>query len=138
LNEINIQPSRQSRTKVLAKKESNAIYKTIPKSWEWLTKNCAINAIGEVLPRFYIFKNERLRNNYIKFCKLNTCVVMQKKAWMTCFLFKELLFFFKWFIPSGMFLTNQHLLILDGHGSHVILEAIDQGQEVGLNMITLP
>ncbi len=100
--------------------------------------NCAINVIGEVLPRFYIFESERLKNDYIKFCKLNTCMAMQKKACMTCFLFKKFLFFFKWFIPNGMFLTNQHLLIQDGHGSHVILKAIDQAQEVGLNMITLP
>ncbi len=57
---------------------------------------------------------------------------------MTCFLFKKFLFFFKWFIPSGMSVTDQHLLILNGHGSHVILKAIDQAQEVGLNMITLP
>jgi hypothetical protein len=100
LNETHIQTSRQSRTKNLAKKESNAIYRI----------NCAINATGEVLPGFYIFKSERLKNNYIKFCKLNTYMIMQKKAWMTCFLFKEFLFFFKWFIPNGMFLTNQHLL----------------------------
>jgi hypothetical protein len=135
LNETNIQASRQSRTKVLAKRESNAIYRNIPKSWEWITINCAINAVDEVLLRFYIFKKERLRNDSIKFCKLNTCIVMQKKAWMICFLFKEFLFFFKWFTPSGMFLTNQHLLILDGHG---FLEAIDQAQKVGLIMITLP
>jgi hypothetical protein len=30
------------------------------------------------------------------------------------------------------------LLILDGHGSHVILEAIEHAKNIGLNMITLP
>jgi hypothetical protein len=59
LNETNIQASRQSKAKVLAKKESNAIYKTIPKSWEWLIINYAINVVGEVMPRFYIFKSEK-------------------------------------------------------------------------------
>jgi hypothetical protein len=37
-----------------------------------------------------------------------------------------------------MFLMNDHLLILDGHGSHVTLEAIEQTQQFGLNMMTLP
>jgi hypothetical protein len=33
---------------------------------------------------------------------------------------------------------NRHFLILDGHGSHVTLEAIEQTYEARLNMITLP
>jgi len=47
-------------------------------------------------------------------------------------------FFFKRFIPSGISITNRHLLILDGHGSHVTFEPIEQAQEFGLDMITLP
>jgi len=43
---------------------------------------------------------------------------------MTSFLFKEFLSFFKRSIPSGIFQSNQHLLILNGHGSHVTLKAI--------------
>jgi hypothetical protein len=37
-----------------------------------------------------------------------------------------------------VFFTNRHLLVLDGHGSHVTLEAIKHAQEFGLNTITLP
>ncbi len=77
-------------------------------------------------------------DNYIQLCKLRTCMAMQSKAWMNTFLFKEFLSFLKRFIPSGISKTNKHLLILDGHGSHVTLEAIAQAQEFGLNMITLP
>jgi hypothetical protein len=48
-------------------------------------------------------------------------------------LFKEFFFFFfKRSIPNGISLTNRHLFILDGHGSHVTFEAI------GLDMVTLP
>jgi hypothetical protein len=61
-----------------------------------------------------------------------------KKKRMITFLFKEFLFFFKKLVRGGMFFTNQHLLILDGHGNHVTLEAIKQTKELGLNMITLP
>ncbi len=37
-----------------------------------------------------------------------------------------------------MSLTNRHLLILNGHGSHVTLEAIEHVKNIGLDMITLP
>jgi hypothetical protein len=41
-------------------------------------------------------------------------------------------------IPRSLSQQNKHLLILDGHGSHVTLEAIKQTYEARLNMITLP
>jgi len=55
-------------------------------------------------------------------------MAMQSKAWMTTFLFKEFLFLFKRSIPNGMSITNSHLFILNGHGSHVTLETIEQAQ----------
>jgi hypothetical protein len=50
---------------------------------------------------------------------------MQKKAWTATFLFKEFFSFFKRLILTGMFPTNCRLLILDGHGSHITLQAIE-------------
>jgi len=74
--------------------------------------------------RFYIFKGENIKNNYIRHCKLGTCMTMQKNAWMTCFLFKEFLSFFIKLVLGGISQSNHHLLILNGHGSYVTLEAI--------------
>jgi hypothetical protein len=54
------------------------------------------------------------------------------------FMIKDFLSFFKRSIPSGISPSNHHLLILDGHGSHVNLEAIEQAQQFGLDMIALP
>jgi hypothetical protein len=107
-----IQANKQSKVKVLAKRGSNYIY-IIPKSWEWLIVNYVMNGIGEVLLRFYIFKAERLRNDFIKFY-----MVIQKKIWMTCFLFEKIFSFLKQSILGGIFTTIHHLLILDKHGSH--------------------
>jgi len=56
-------------------------------------------------------------------------MAMQKKTWMIAFLFKEFLSFFKRLVLSGVSLTNKHLSILDGHGSHLTLEVIEQGQK---------
>jgi hypothetical protein len=47
---------------------------------------------------------------------------------MTCFLFKEFLSFFMKSIPNGISPFNCHLLTLEGHGSHVTLEAIKLAQ----------
>jgi hypothetical protein len=65
-------------------------------------------------------------------------MAMQTKAWMTSFFFKEFFSFFKDFILGGISHTNHHLLVLDGHGSHVTLEALKQAMTFHLNMITLP
>jgi hypothetical protein len=96
-----------------------------PNSREWLTVNYVVNATGTILLRFYIFKGERICDDYIQFCKPRTCMAMQSKAWMATFLFKEFLSFFKRSIPSGISITNRRPLILDGHRSHVTLEAIE-------------
>jgi len=48
------------------------------------------------------------------------------------FLFKEFLSFFTRLVPCGIFQSNCCLLILDGHGSHVILQAIDQAHHITL------
>jgi hypothetical protein len=56
---------------------------------------------------------------------------------MASFFFKKFMSFFKNVILGEIFQSNQHLLILDRHGSHVTLEAISQAQAFGLNMVIL-
>jgi hypothetical protein len=65
-------------------------------------------------------------------------MAIQKKVWMTTFMFQEFLIFFKTYVPFGIFETNFHLLILNGHRSHAIVEGILQAQQLGLNIITIP
>ncbi len=45
-----------------------------------------------------------------------------KKAWMIYFMFKEFFSFFIKSILGGISQFTHHLLILNGHGSHVILK----------------
>ncbi len=101
--------------------------------------NYVMNVTNGIMLGFYIFKGEKLKNDYIKFYKTNTCVAHNtKRTWMTCFMFKVFFFFFKWSILSGIFKTNRHLLIINEHGSHITLKSLKQTQAFGLNMITLP
>jgi hypothetical protein len=57
---------------------------------------------------------------------------------MIIFLFKEFMFFFNKSIPGGMSFNKQHFLILNGHGSHVTLKAIEHVKKLESDMITLP
>jgi hypothetical protein len=51
-------------------------------------------------------------------------MAMQTKAWMKSFLFKFFWSFFNKSISGDIFQSNQHFLILNEHGSHVMLETI--------------
>ncbi len=53
--------------------------------------------------------------HYIRLHTPCTCMAMQKRTWMTTFPFKEFLSLFNKSILGGMSLSNQYLLILDGH-----------------------
>jgi IS4 transposase len=60
-----------------------------------LTIDCVVNPTKTTLLGFYIFKVERIWNDYIQLCKLGTCMAMQSKAWMIASLFKTFFFSLK-------------------------------------------
>ncbi len=62
----------------------------------------------------------------------------EKKNVDDLFYVQKIISFFMRSIPSGIFPSNCQLLTLDGHGSHVTLEAIKLGQQCGLNMTCNP
>ena len=67
-------------------------------------------------------------------------MAMQQKAWMTSYLFCS---WISHFIKSierlgAMSSERRHLLILDGHNSHVTLEVVAQAKAAGLDLLTLP
>jgi hypothetical protein len=39
---------------------------------------------------------------------------------------------------GGILPTNRHLLILDGHSSHVTLDVVHKAKLIGLDILTLP
>jgi hypothetical protein len=53
---------------MLAKRGSQQVYNTIPKSKEWMIINCVVNATRNILLSFYIFKGERIKEYYIQQC----------------------------------------------------------------------
>ncbi|MCO5567808.1 hypothetical protein L7F22_021504 [Adiantum nelumboides] len=65
-------------------------------------------------------------------------MAMQKKAWMTGELFHAWLEHFDNAIILSIGKSSRHLLILDGHGSHVSMDVVAKAQDSGIDIITLP
>jgi hypothetical protein len=127
-------------TLVFARRGSKAVHSIIPDEREWLSVLTCVNAAGEYIPHFFIFKGKRMRRNYIERCETNSTMAMQEKAWMTGRLFSSWISHFVKSLDSrgGISPTNRHLLIMDGHGSHVTLEVVYKAMQIGLDLVTLP
>jgi hypothetical protein len=68
-------------------------------------------------------------------------MVMQLKAWIISILFDKWISHFIAFVQNfegDLCLTNHHLLILNGHNSHLTLNVILKTMSVGLDLITPP
>ena len=127
-------------TLVFARRGSRFVHTTIPNSKEHLTVFSSVNASGHSIPNFYIFKGKRKLRNYIVKCEQNSCMAIQRNGWMIAFLFSAWITHFLSIVKRryGISETNRHLLILDGHGSHVTLEVVQKAKSEGLDIITLP
>jgi hypothetical protein len=125
---------------VFARRGSKLFHSIIPDEREWLSVLICVNATGEYIPHFFIFKGKHMCRNYIERYKSNSTMAIQKKTWMTGYLFNSWMSHFVKALESrgGISPTNRHLLILDGHGSHVTLEVVHKTRQTGLDLLTLP
>jgi hypothetical protein len=139
-DESGAQVGRNGGARVLAKKGVRSVYSIIPKEREWLSVLVCVNAAGYHIPSFYIFCGKTFQRDYIKKCEDNASMAMQPKAWMTGHLFKAWIgHFVKNVRDCGLGISShsRHLLILDGHGSHVTTDVVKTAQSVGLDLFTL-
>ena len=127
-------------TLVFARRGSRSVHTTVPDNREHITVLSCVNAAGAYIPNFYIFKGKRRQRNYIIRCEPKACMAMQPNAWMTAFLFSAWISHFISIVKEryGISMQNRHLLVLDGHGSHVTLEVVQKAREQGLDILTLP
>ncbi|KAH9292038.1 hypothetical protein KI387_042776 [Taxus chinensis] len=137
-DETGLQAGRNCGMRVLAKRGSRSVPYIIPKSREWITILCCVNAAGQSIPGFYLFKGKSHLENYIAGCEPGACMATQSHAWMTKDLFMNWLHHFASSVPGGVSPTNRHLLIFDGHGSHVALGTIQEARSLGIDLLTLP
>ena len=67
-------------------------------------------------------------------------MAMPKKAWMTACLFTAWIDHFIVALKnhSSILLDCPHLLIMDGHSSHVTINVVEKTCAIGLHLLTLP
>ena len=56
------------------------VQKIVPGEREWLSVLSAINASGQTIPNYYIFKGIRKLRDYTMFCEEEALLGMQKKG----------------------------------------------------------
>lgn len=139
-DESGAQAGRNGGGLVLAKTWSRCVHTVMPDQREWLSVLACMNAAGDYIPNFYIFKGKRFGRNFIEKCEVGATMAMQPRAWMTGILFSKWLSHFIEAVKQkgGISSSCRHLLILDGHNSHVTLDAVRQARDAGLDMLTLP
>ena len=138
--QISCQVGRNGGGRVLAKIGSKYVRQIIPNKKEHITILTCINSNGDYISNMYIFKGKQQKDEYIRKCEPGAVYAMQKKAWMSGYIF------YKWLdhlfrnpeLRGGISQIKRHLLILDGHGSYVILDVILKAREHGLDLLILP
>jgi hypothetical protein len=99
--------------------------------------NCC-NASGYFMPPFIVYKSEgRLYDKWMKGGPKNAVYTTSSSGWM------EKQQFFQWlervFVPEIQKLPgNKHILLLDGHGSHITLQAVEICLLRNIVLICLP
>lgn len=139
-DETSTQAGRSGGGLVWAKKGTRSVHNLMPNEREWLTNLTWINATRECIPGFYIFCGKRIRENYLAHCEDGAMMAMQEQAWLTTTLFSHWISHFIRSLSNkgGISQERRHLLIVDGHNSHVTLEVVYKCKQVGLDLLTLP
>ena len=101
------------------------------------TKQNCCNAAGLFLPPFIVYKSKnRLFNTWCKGGPDNTVYTSSPSGWM------ENDQFLQWlevlFIPEVKKYPGQHILLLDGHSTHVTLKVIEICQKNNVSLLCLP
>jgi hypothetical protein len=139
-DESGVQAGRSGGATVLAKTGSKSVHSIEPDQREHLSVLSCINAEGGSIPNFYILKGTYFLQDYVKRCEDNAVMAMQPNAWMTKWLFESWISHFIGCLKRGPGIDqkNRHLLVLDGHNSHVTLEVVSVAMTSGLDIVSLP
>jgi hypothetical protein len=139
-DESGVQAGRSGGATVLAKMGSRSVHSIEPDQKEHLLVLSCINADGGCIPNFYILKGTYFLKDYVKGCEESAVMAMHPNAWMTKWLFQSWISHFIGSLKKGpgIDLDNRHLLILDGHNSHVTLEVVSLAMNSGLDIVSLP
>ena len=139
-DESGVQVAKNGGAIVLAKKGNKVVNSITPDHREHISMLSCINAVGGKIPKFYIVKGKYFTTNHIRGCEPGAIMGVQHNAWMTKFLFKSWIAHFLRNLNKGHGVSqqNMHLLIVDGHTSHVTIEVTKTCMNNGIDIVTLP
>ena len=119
---------------------SKSVHTIEPDQKEHLSVLSCINADGGKILNFYILKGIYFQQDYVKNYEEDAVMAMQPNTWMTKWLFHFWILHFIGTLKKTTEINenNRHLLVLDGHNSHVTLEVVKSAMNSGLDIISLP
>ena len=82
VDESGCQANQNGLGKVFTKMGVRGIHQIFPNEREWLSVLSAVNANGESIPNYYIFKEIRKIKKYVALCEEGAMMGKQKKGWM--------------------------------------------------------
>ena len=89
VDESGYQANQNMLEKGFAKRRVRGIHQILSNEREWLSVLSAINANGDSIPNYYIFKEIRKIKNYVALCEEGAMMGMQKKDRMDTIHFME-------------------------------------------------
>jgi len=101
-----------------------------------VTVICAMSAAGQYVPPMMIWPRKRMADALMRGAPPGSIGAVSDNGWTDCSLFVKWLHHFISFDKCSV--DSPSILIIDGHGSHKSLEAIDLARDHGVTMITLP
>jgi len=96
----------------------------------------AVSAVGHYIPPMLIFARKRFKAELMDGTTAGTIGVCRKKGWMDSELFLEFLKHFARQVNASM--NNKVLLLVDGHGSHRTLMAVEFCRANGIILVCFP
>lgn len=96
----------------------------------------AVNALGNVIPPFFVFPRVRFHEHFIRDGPVGSVGAGNPSGWMKAEIFVEFLKHFQKFTNA----SNSHriLLLLDNHSSHIHIDALDFCKENGIVLLSFP
>ncbi|XP_004207216.3 uncharacterized protein LOC101237152 [Hydra vulgaris] len=127
----------QKPVKVIAKKGDKQVGRiTSAERGTLVTVCCAVNAIGNSIPPFFIFPRVHFKGSMINGGPPGCVGVANPSGWMNVATFLE---WMKHFIENVKCSpANPMLLLLDNHESHVSIVCLDLAKKNGITMLSFP
>ena len=140
MDESGANASRNGVGKVFASRGTRNVHTITSNEREWISVLTSINANGETIPNYYIFKGMRSARDYLALCENGAIFGMQKRNWVDAYHFSKWMDHFVNILKGRSLLstTSRHLLVLDGHKAHLTLEVVQKAKTNGIDMLTLP